>query len=559
MNASTGGAPWWAFVPFGVVGFVVAWRKPRNPLGWCLVGLAVAGALSEDGSFYAIADYRLRHGTLPLGWVAMLAQPGWAIEIVLIGLAVLIFPDGTLPSPRLRLGAVAVPGHGPGLDGQRLRHHGRRHRPPRHPRGFRRQPAGPGQRRGSPGWWNVLQDVLLVALGLSLLLSLAGQVASYRRSSGERRQQLKWLLGGFAAGLAGVVLALTLGHATGLWGVVGHVAVLAVFAVPVSMGVAILKYRLYDIDRIISRTLAYAIVTGLLVGVYAGLVLLAQQVLRFSSPVAVAASTLAAAALFNPVRRRVQHAGGPPVQPGPLRRRPDGGRLRGPAAGRGGPGRGPRRPGRRGAGRPGTGPPHGVDRAARVSAQRGPRHPRRAPRASSWVTPTISDAAVRAAVTVAARFAISSTEPAVLADGANIVVYLRPVPVVAKVAASTPEVRPRVQDWLQRELDVSAFLVAEGAPVVPPSPELPATTHHGDGHVMSLWRYLPPADPSRALRADEETIGSMLRDLHAVLRELSQGPSGAGPAAGHSRLPGPPADPGQRRMQGRPGRAPTPG
>ncbi|MGH3205475.1 MAG: aminoglycoside phosphotransferase family protein [Streptosporangiaceae bacterium] len=134
------------------------------------------------------------------------------------------------------------------------------------------------------------------------------------------------------------------------------------------------------------------------------------------------------------------------------------------------------------------------------------------------MTSALSDAAVRAAVTVAARFAIDSTEPVVLADGANIVVHLRPAPVVAKVAASTPEVRPRVQDWLQRELDVSAFLAAEGAPVVPPSPELPATTHHGDGHAMSFWRYLPPADPERPLRADEETIGSMLRDLHAVLR-----------------------------------------
>ncbi|MFZ0186160.1 MAG: aminoglycoside phosphotransferase family protein [Streptosporangiaceae bacterium] len=134
------------------------------------------------------------------------------------------------------------------------------------------------------------------------------------------------------------------------------------------------------------------------------------------------------------------------------------------------------------------------------------------------MTQTISDAAVRAAITVAARFTINSTEPVVLADGANIVVHLRPAPVVAKVAASTPEVRPRVQDWLQRELDVSAFLTAQGAPVVPPSPELPATTYHGDGHVMSFWRYLPPADPSRLLRPDEEIIGSMLRDLHSVLR-----------------------------------------
>ena len=82
----------------------------------------------------------------------------------------------------------------------------------------------------------------------------------------------------------------------------------AVALVPVAIGIAVLQYRLYDIDRVISRTVAYAIVTGLLVGIYAGLVLLATQVLRFSSAVAVAASTLAAAALFSPVRRRVQRA-----------------------------------------------------------------------------------------------------------------------------------------------------------------------------------------------------------------------------------------------------------
>jgi hypothetical protein len=238
----------------------------------------------------------------------MLAQPGWAIAIVLVGVTVLIFPDGTLPSSRLRwvlwlylaMGLVWM-GSAYILTIDAIVRHDIRVDP-----GGNLLTLDNGAR--SPDWWNTLQTVLLVALALSMLLSLAGQVVSYRRSSGERRQQLKWLMGGFAAGLAGLGLGIALGNMTSFWGVVSSVAILAIFAIPVSMGVAILKYRLYDIDRVLSRTLAYAIVTGLLIGVYAGLVLLAQQVLRFSSPVAVAASTLAAAALFNPVRRRVQHA-----------------------------------------------------------------------------------------------------------------------------------------------------------------------------------------------------------------------------------------------------------
>jgi hypothetical protein len=309
VNAYGGGAPVWEFAPFAVVGLIVAWWRPRNPLGWILAGVGVALGLSEDGSFYAIADYRLRHGTLPLGWAAMFAQPGWAIAIVLIGVAVLIFPDGRLPSPRLRwvlwlylalalvwmasayvITADAVVRHAIRVDASG-------------------NLVALDNGASSPGWWNVLQDVVFVTLALGWLLTLVGQMASYRRSSGERRQQLKWLLSGFSVCLIGAVTAQLLGSAAGFWGIVGHVAELAaIIGLPVTMGVAILKYRLYDIDRIISRTLAYAIVTGLLVGVYAGLVLLAQQVLRFSSPVAVAASTLAAAALFAPVRRQVQHA-----------------------------------------------------------------------------------------------------------------------------------------------------------------------------------------------------------------------------------------------------------
>ena len=102
LNSSGGSAPVWFSAPLGAVGFVVAWRQPRNPLGWILLGVAAFGVLSEDASFYAVADYRLGHGGLPLGWVALLAQPGWAPTIVLVGVTVLLFPDGRPPSPRWR-------------------------------------------------------------------------------------------------------------------------------------------------------------------------------------------------------------------------------------------------------------------------------------------------------------------------------------------------------------------------------------------------------------------------------------------------------------------------
>jgi Phosphotransferase enzyme family len=131
------------------------------------------------------------------------------------------------------------------------------------------------------------------------------------------------------------------------------------------------------------------------------------------------------------------------------------------------------------------------------------------------VTVTVTGAAVQAAAKIAAGLGVASNEPVVLADGANVIVHLRPSPVVAKVAASTAAVRADTTGWLQRELDVAQFLAAAGAPVMTPSPEMPATTYHGDGLVMSFWRYLRS---SGAARPGEATIGSMLRDLHAVLR-----------------------------------------
>ena len=142
------------------------------------------------------------------------------------------------------------------------------------------------------------------------LLFIGRQVASFRRSSGERRQQLKWLLAGAVVCLLGGTVVTLVGsldtHPSAIAQAAIGIGSAMVIAFPLGIGVAILKYRLYDIDRIISRTLAYAIVTGLLVGVYAGLVLLVTHVLTVKTPVAVAAATLAAAALFNPLRRRVQ-------------------------------------------------------------------------------------------------------------------------------------------------------------------------------------------------------------------------------------------------------------
>jgi hypothetical protein len=106
--------------------------------------------------------------------------------------------------------------------------------------------------------------------------------------------------------VGGFVLSISLSGRNGFWGVVSDVATVCLAALPFSIGVGILKYRLYEIDRLISRTITYLLVTGVLVGVFVGLVLLATRRLPISSPVAVAASTLCAAALFNPLRRRVQ-------------------------------------------------------------------------------------------------------------------------------------------------------------------------------------------------------------------------------------------------------------
>jgi hypothetical protein len=166
---------------------------------------------------------------------------------------------------------------------------------------------------GGYAWLTVAEPLIFGGLAGFWASFVVAQVLSWRRSSGERRQQLKWLMWGAAVLAASqAIIQPVLNFDPRLPGSVqltlNFLLGLGAAALPASVAMAILKYRLYDIDRIISRTLAYAIVTGVLVGVYAGLVLLATRELPVSGSVAVAGATLAAAALFNPLRQRVQRA-----------------------------------------------------------------------------------------------------------------------------------------------------------------------------------------------------------------------------------------------------------
>jgi hypothetical protein len=296
-----------ALLPTVAIGMLVAVRRPGNPLGWLLLGCGVVFSVAGGSVAYSVLDYRLHHGTLPLGRLAIALQPTWAAGLVLVAGALWLFPDGHLPAGRWRRvgGALfaagllfaaltfvplvmAATGHSVRVDANgapvALDH-----------------PAGIGL------VWVIVENIGFFALLISWVVWLAVQVPKYRKSSGERRLQLKWLYSGAAVFIVCLGFGLFQSNdVTGLAAVVGAVLAAGVAALPIALGIGIMKYRLYEIDRIISRTLAYAIVTGLLVGVYVGLVLLATEVLRFSSPVAVAASTLAAAALFNPLRRRVQ-------------------------------------------------------------------------------------------------------------------------------------------------------------------------------------------------------------------------------------------------------------
>ncbi len=294
-------------VPCAAVGVLVARRQPRNPIGWLFLVIAACLFLGTDGSDYAFLAYRLGHH-LPLGAVGLALGQLWGPGLVLLFVVILLFPDGRLPSRFWRralwvycaIYAVLLVATAVATAGALAAHP------------IRVDASGGLSAVNTPaGWFKAVQAPAIIMLLVLSLCFIGRQVLSWRRSSSDRRQQLKWLASGAAFTLVCAGLSGSLGSSgITFLNVVGGFAWFGWAALPVSIGVAILRYRLYDIDRIISRTLAYAIVTGLLIGVYAGLVLLATRVLplSLSTPVAVACATLVAAALFNPLRRRVQRA-----------------------------------------------------------------------------------------------------------------------------------------------------------------------------------------------------------------------------------------------------------
>ena len=305
------------FLAFPIVGALIASRRPHNPIGWiCLaVGLLwMLGGLSEQYTSYGIAE----PGSVPyLATIVALIQWMWIIPVGLLGTyLLLLFPDGMLPSRRWRplawlsgavmvlLGVDSVLAPGPLTDLEGVRN--------------------PFGLEGAP--WLVDAGIVLLLLFVTCILASAiSLVSRYRISGGEVREQIKWiaLAGAFVGLLAFLITTLGLlivpeamsgsGGSLPSWlQVLIYVMNLSFAGVPVAIGLAILRYRLYAIDLIINRTLVYVTLTATLALVYLGGVAATQTVFRVLTgqeqqpQLAVVISTLVIAALFNPLRRRIQ-------------------------------------------------------------------------------------------------------------------------------------------------------------------------------------------------------------------------------------------------------------
>jgi hypothetical protein len=283
-----------------VLGAVIAARRPANPYGWLwcayALGWAVVGFTEAWITYAAVGDLGVVRWASPVVWVGGFV---FAPLVALTAFILLLFPDGRPPSRRWRplawtIAAVCVPAT---IAGALLAH------PP---------PAPPNPLAIGGAAAPLLERVANAGVPLLFLTVLAAAgslLARFRRAQGRQRQQLKWLAYG-GAFLAAALLADLVGlDPPGLWDIV--LETLSFGALYLGVGMAVLRHRLYDIDRLINRTLVYGLVTALLAGTYAAGVFVLGGLLDPAdgqSELAVAASTLAVAALFGPARRRVQAA-----------------------------------------------------------------------------------------------------------------------------------------------------------------------------------------------------------------------------------------------------------
>jgi len=303
-NATTG-AVILVTMSAATVGALLASRRPRHPVGWLLLGVGLALVVTLLIEAYVKYGLLVRPGSLPgaryLAGFTYSTVPSW---LSCAGFVLLLTPTGSLPSPRWRwwarvaaaapvvvvvvvvvvvLGSVVQP-----------------------------DPLAPDY-HGNPLAVPALARVLVVPamagvviVLVSLLVGAGSLVVRFRRAGGVERQQLRWLA--YAAALAAglLLVALFAGFVLTKDDVVFASLAVGVALLPLATGAAILRYRLYDLDRIISRTVAYGLLTVLLGGTYAGVVLGLGQLLGRRSSLAVAAATLVVAAAFQPARRRIQ-------------------------------------------------------------------------------------------------------------------------------------------------------------------------------------------------------------------------------------------------------------
>jgi hypothetical protein len=300
LNVSTVG---WllAMVTAPTVGAVLAARRPRHPVGWLLLGLGASIGLSGFIDGYALYGLLARPGSLPAArWPAIYSPAVAVAGIACVGFVLLLTPTGSLPSPRWRWWArVAAAAPVVYLVALTLN----------------TEPLDPTYRSvtnplGLHAFQRPIAVTHIVASGVAVVAVVVGAlslVVRFRRARGTEREQLRWVA--LAAVLVSLAILVVLaGMGAGNQLLITWAAGISFAVLPLAIGAAVLRYRLYDLDRIVSRTLAYGLLTVLLGGGYAGLVLGLGQLLGRDSSLVVAAATLTVAALFQPARRRVQHA-----------------------------------------------------------------------------------------------------------------------------------------------------------------------------------------------------------------------------------------------------------